>query len=265
METRYRRASATPEELEERRREANGQGYTPTSSAARRQTTRDDRQVGVIGRSSLRHRPINVEFVIPMTGGTEMHVTERELSSMPQAYKDAAILVTPPPPKRQALSAPQPQEPHTDDLPRPRHRFPRFHFLVWVGITMILMLIGWVALSYVTTLWTNFTNQLTYGYPRTYQTDSSVGHGTAANPMSHFIAENFDKHLIVIELPGDDPTHARIYIGPMLIGDEQELTPVTLSFEDVNGDGKPDLVLHVGDSKFIFLNTGTSFKPAPNQ
>src|SRR5579875_2532213 len=102
METRYRRASATAEELEERRREANGHAYTTTSSTARRQpTTRDDRQIGVIGKSAIRHRPINVEYVIPLTDGTEMHVTERELSDLPKEYRQAAILVTSPPQKRQ--------------------------------------------------------------------------------------------------------------------------------------------------------------------
>ena len=268
LEPRYRRASATAEELKERRREANGQGYTTTSTTATRQTTaKDDRQVGVIGKSVIRHRPIYAEFVIPMTDGSEMHVTERELSSMPKEYRQAAILVTPPPPKRQALPAPQPQQPHTDDLPgQPRRRrFFRVHWLVWVGLSMIVMIIGWIALTALGNWWTNQTNQWTYGYPRTFQTDYNVGHGTAADPNSHFIAINLNKQIEVIEFPGDDPAKSKIYIGPMLIGPGQELTPVTLSFEDVSNDGKPDLVIHVADSKFIFLNTGTGFKPAPNQ
>jgi len=263
METRYRRASATAEELEERRREANGHAYTTTSSTARRQpTTRDDRQIGVIGKSAIRHRPINVEYVIPLTDGTEMHVTERELSDLPKEYRQAAILVTSPPQKRQALP-----ESHTDDLPEPapRHRRFRFHWLFWVGIALFIMIFGWIALSTLGTWVTNAHNQLTYGYPRTFQTDYNVGHGTAADPNSHFIAINLNKQIEVIEFPGDDPAKSKIYIGPTLIGQGQELTPVTLSFEDVNNDGKPDLVIHVADSKFVFLNTGTGFKPAPNQ
>ena len=58
-------------------------------------------------------------------------------------------------------------------------------------------------------------------------------------------------------------------IGPVLIGPGQALTPVTLSFEDVNHDGHPDLVIHVEESTFIFLNQEVKgvwqFVPAPNQ
>jgi hypothetical protein len=240
--------------------------------------TEEDRGSSGTPRSALRHRPIGDMYVIPLSDGSTMHVTERELEELPETYQTAARLITPhvaaPGLRRQANARRHGEDEETvDDTPpaaidalarQPRRRL-RFHGLFWLGLALLTMLVGWVALTSVSTWWTNQTNQWTYGYPRTYQVDANVGHGTTANPMSHFIAENFDKHLLVIELPGDDPAHARIYIGPMLIGEGQELTPVTLSFEDVNGDGKPDLVLHVGDSKFIFLNTGSSFKPAPNQ
>ena len=38
-------------------------------------------------------------------------------------------------------------------------------------------------------------------------------------------------------------------------------TPVTLEFYDVNGDGKVDMIVHVGDQKIVYLNDGTQFKP----
>ena len=38
------------------------------------------------------------------------------------------------------------------------------------------------------------------------------------------------------------------------------LPPVTAEFKDVNGDGKPDMIVHVGDQQFIYLNDGTQFK-----
>ena len=202
------------------------------------------------------------EYIIPLTDGTKMRVTERELEDLPEEYQEAAQLITSPPAKRQALPAPEAQ---TDDLSELRKRRFRPHGLLWLGLAMLVMIFGWTALSALGTWWTNQTNQWIYGYPRTYQVDANVGHGTTANPMSHFIAENLDKRIIVIEIAGDDPSKSKIYVGPALLGQGQELTPVTLSFEDMNNDGKPDLVIHVADSKFVFLNTGTGFKPAPNQ
>jgi len=64
----------------------------------------------------------------------------------------------------------------------------------------------------------------------------------------------------VIEIPDGDPSKSKIYIGPQLFGDNADLTPVTLSFKDVNGDGKPDMLMHVQDQTIIFLNDGTQFK-----
>jgi hypothetical protein len=52
-----------------------------------------------------------------------------------------------------------------------------------------------------------------------------------------------------------------IYSGPVLLGNGQDLTPVTLSFSDVNGDGKLDMVLHILDQTIVFLNNGTKFVP----
>ncbi len=79
---------------------------------------------------------------------------------------------------------------------------------------------------------------------------------------SHIIALNLNRQVIVIELPGGNPARAQIYIGPTLIGDGPEnLVPVTLTFEDRNGDGKPDLNIHIGDQVVVFLNNGTKFVP----
>src|SRR5258708_7062909 len=88
----------------------------------------------------------------------------------------------------------------------------------------------------------------------------NVGLGPAKTPTSHFVAENLHGEIIVIEIPDGDPSKSKIYIGPQLFGDNADLTPVTLSFKDVNGDGKPDMLMHVQDQTIIFLNDGTQFK-----
>jgi hypothetical protein len=101
-----------------------------------------------------------------------------------------------------------------------------------------------------------------YGRPRTYQVDQVVGHNDSPQNPSHFIAINLRRQVEVIEFPGGDATHAKIYMGPLLLGPEQDLAPVTLTFKDVNGDGKIDMIVNVQGSHFIFLNTGTQFRPA---
>ena len=275
-----------------------GQGSYPTTSAPaqrQRQTEEDD---GILDEKPYRlpnssrrydRLPIQREqaYEIPLTDGTVMHVMEQELLTMPQEYIDAAQLVTAQPriaaPLPKQRRQPHPKQPAPSDggsiyagtakagdtnVPR-RRRLPRFHWLVWVGLAMFVMIFGWIALSALGNWWTMQTNDWTYGRPRTYQVDANVGHGTAKDPDSHFIAQNLNRHIIIIEIPGNDPSKAKIYIGPTLIGPGQELTPVTLSFEDVNGDGRKDLVIHVEDSTFIFLNQQVQgvwqFVPAPNQ
>jgi hypothetical protein len=29
----------------------------------------------------------------------------------------------------------------------------------------------------------------------------------------------------------------------------------------VNGDGKPDMIVHIQDQRVVFINTGTEFRP----
>jgi len=114
------------------------------------------------------------------------------------------------------------------------------------------------------TWWANQQNTWSYGYPRTYQTDAVVGHNDSAASPSHFIALNLNGHIEVIEIPGGDPSHEKVYVGPGLFSDDAGLTPVTVTFTDVNGDGKPDMEIHIQDQTIIFLNNGTQFQ-APKQ
>jgi len=72
---------------------------------------------------------------------------------------------------------------------------------------------------------------------------------------------NLNRHIQIIEFPGGDAAKAKVYIGPVLIGQGQDLAPVTLSFKDVNGDGKPDMIVNVQDSRFVFINENGTFRP----
>jgi len=171
------------------------------------------------------------------------------------------------PPRRsrtQDYAPPVQQQTHT------RHTEPKaksvqarreWHPLVYVGLTILLGLVVWVGGSLALTWWHGYQDDLHYGRPRTAQYDVRVGHNDTHTP-SHFLAINLNKQVEIIELPGGDATKARVYIGPTLVGDGQDLTPVTLEFRDVNRDGKPDMIVHIEDSKIVFLNDNGQFRLA---
>jgi len=137
-----------------------------------------------------------------------------------------------------------------------------FHWLVFVGIAMLIMIIGWVAFNALGSWWQTTQDDWHYGRPRTFQTDAVVGHNDSSTNPSHFIALNLNRHALIIEMPGGDATKARIFNGPILIGPGQDLAPVTLSFQDVNGDGLLDMIVNVQDAHFVFINGGGTFHPA---
>jgi hypothetical protein len=178
------------------------------------------------------------------------------------------------PARRSALPPQRMGEEHAWPPPVPLEREPalpppgrrgrlRLHWSLWVGLGMLLMTLGWIALNSLGVWWQTTQDDWHYGRPRTFQADAVVGHNSdsPAHP-SHFLALNLNRHILVIELPAGDPSKARIYSGPILLGQGQELTPVTLSFQDVNGDGKPDLLVWVADTHIVFLNDGGGFRPA---
>src|SRR5712692_2212592 len=122
-----------------------------------------------------------------------------------------------------------------------------------VGLALVTVVVGWVS----TTL-----DDLHYGRPRTFQIDAYVGHHEAPGMPSHFVALNLRGRIEIIEFPGGDPTHARIYLGPQLYGHSADLIPVTLSFQGVNGDHLPDMIVHFQDTQVVFINDAGGFRPA---
>jgi hypothetical protein len=137
----------------------------------------------------------------------------------------------------------------------------KLHWSFILGVGMLLMLAVWALGSYALSWWQNHQLDSIYGMPRTFQTDQVVGHSDSTGHPTHFIAVNLNSRITIIEVPGGDSQHARIYSGPTLFSDNGDTIPVTLEFYDVNGDGKVDMVVHVGDQKIIYLNDGTQFKP----
>lgn len=101
-----------------------------------------------------------------------------------------------------------------------------------------------------------------YGRPRTSQMDAYVGHGETEGAPSHFIAMNLNRRVTIIELPGGDSTKAQAIVGPYLFGQGEDLTPVQMGVQDLNGDGKADLVVSVKNEQLLYLNDGSAFKLA---
>lgn len=140
-------------------------------------------------------------------------------------------------------------------------RYARRFPLVAIILGMAMMALLAFTISSVGSWWQMHQQDITYGRPRTFQVDTVVGHNDSATNPSHFIFLNLNRHVIIIEMPGGDSSKARIYNGPTLFGDGQDLTPVTAEFKDVNGDGKPDMVVHIQDQTLVYLNNGTQFVP----
>lgn len=133
------------------------------------------------------------------------------------------------------------------------------HHFPWISVLigMVIMILLVMALSTFATWWQGFQDDLHFGRPRTFQFDAVVGHADSSSNPTHFICLNLHGHVEVIEIPGGDASHTRIFAGPTLLGAGQDLTPVTGEIRTI--DGKQDLVLHIQNQQVIFINDGQTF------
>jgi hypothetical protein len=141
----------------------------------------------------------------------------------------------------------------------------RPHVLVFVGIALFIMIIGWIGFSALSTWWQIKQDDWTYGQnPRTFQIDAVVGHSDSSTNPSHFIAMNLHGTILVIELPGGNASKARSYTITTLPGNSTN-PPVKILFQDLNGDGKLDMFIQIGDPgsvvTIMLLNNGQQFVP----
>ncbi len=87
-----------------------------------------------------------------------------------------------------------------------------------------------------------------------------VGHdGDSAAQPSHFTVENLRGSIVIIELPAGNISQAIIYGAGQITGQEPDLTPVTISFQDEPGSKGPAMIIHISGSEMIWLNNGTKF------
>ncbi len=199
-------------------------------------------------RSSLRHRPIASQS------------SPQQTPRVPRASRTQTH--TQPVPK--PVSTPIAAMPHipawkhvhsTAKLWQPQRLLPGIGIGMLVAILLVVLgqlLIGWLG---------NTWNTLHYGYPRTYQIDAVVGHHDSTAHPSHFIALNIQGQIEVIEFPGGDASHAKIYLGPHAYGSQADLVPVTLRFIDTQHTHQLDMVIQFQGEQIVFHNADGTFHP----
>jgi hypothetical protein len=202
----------------------------------------------VIPRSTLRHRPLSPDAVPDVVPCVARASRTRAKTHPPAIAADDAL---PAWKHRDGGGRTSSSSYHS----RPPHRLGFVGIGMLIAVTLFLLgqgLVGWIAATW---------NDLYYGQPRTYQTDVVVGQNDSFAHPSHFIALNLAGQVEVIELPGGDATHAKIYLGPRLYGPGAALVPVTLQFVDRRHDHHPDMLVLFQGMQLVFHNTQGSFEP----
>jgi len=128
-------------------------------------------------------------------------------------------------------------------------------------VPVFFICLGAVLAVYIPPAVQQWHDNSAYGYPRTFQTNAAVGHGDPRSPSSHFIALNLSGVLEVIEVPGGDPATypPQLYRLATLTGPGADLVVITLSFADINSDGKLDMVASYNGTETILFNNGRAF------
>lgn len=127
--------------------------------------------------------------------------------------------------------------------------------LLMLGAATAVILI--MLISALVSWWQGVMDDVHYGYPRTSQLDAVVGHNDSETNPTHFIFLNLHGHIEIIEIPGGDSSHPRIFTGPTLVGAGQDLVPVTGEIR--NEDGRRDLIVHIQNQQIVYINDGSAF------
>jgi hypothetical protein len=133
--------------------------------------------------------------------------------------------------------------------------------ILWVGGAVVLAIVSFMLMSALVNWWNLWQDDMKYGRPRTMQANAYVGHNETGGKPSHFIAQNIDGQVNIIQYPGNDTSKTRVIQGPRLFGKNAALAPVIIEFQDVNADSHVDLLVSVDGQKLVYLNENGSFRP----
>lgn len=130
--------------------------------------------------------------------------------------------------------------------------------LFFLGVGLLLVILGVLAIQALGNWWQLHTDDVTYGRPRTFQIDQYVGHGDSQTNPAHFIALNLNGTVVVLEVNAQHPQLDKSYY---VTTGTDSLKPVTLSFPTING--KQYMYVTIGDPNaaytVAFVNNGTQF------
>lgn len=205
-------------------------------------------------RSALRYRPIAEERTTGASPTIQTARPRRASLVMPGGQVDT----------QENLAEPSPTTTREMAVCRTTSAYPgrrRLHPLFFIGASMLAMLLLSIGITQALAWGTNVLNGWRYGYPRTFQIDAVVSHRDSSSMPSHFLAINLHGLVEVIEWPGGDSAHARIFLGPQIFGPNSDLEPVVLRFADLNGDHLPDMILEIQGSRIVFINDQGTFRP----
>lgn len=196
-------------------------------------------------KSMVRHRPID-----PTTKAVEPPRIPR--ASRTQTHKPSATIAIP-------IDVPVWKHDGKSQVAPWRQHLLMFGIGVGMALAILLVIVGQFLIGWIGTT----MDDLHYGRPRTYQIDAVVGQNDSIAHPSHFLALDLRGQIEVIEFPGGDATHARIYLGPHLYGANADLVPVTVQFIDSHHDDHPDMIVLVQGEQMVFRNAQGSFHAPP--
>jgi hypothetical protein len=136
-------------------------------------------------------------------------------------------------------------------------------FIIALGVILLALALALAIISFLMPALNRWSDDRTYGYPRTTHTRVNIGHGTVAEPYTDFTGENINGYIYVFELEETDPSqkHPQVYFITRYTGASKDLIAImAISFVDENGDGKLDMLVTMENgSTFVLYNNGQMF------
>jgi len=205
-----------------------------------------------VGRS--RERQTTAERGRPRKPVVEDYAIDDGYSVVEKPHTSAVRYARPVPPRRSATL--DDTNPKKTRLIKQRRPF-MGRVLLFIGLLLFVLALGIMAYNGLAGWWQRHTDDVTYGYPRTYQTDQYVGHGDTPSHPDHFIALNLNGVVEVVEI---DPQNIR-FDHAYYITSTDPFNPVTLTFPTI--DGKQYMYISIGDRSNAYtvamLNDGKEF------
>ncbi len=155
-----------------------------------------------------------------------------------------------------------PAQPIPTTEPLPAEKQDRFHFLVYFGIGMLIVIVAIAVWNIIIVpTWQAVTDQWEYGNSRVFAIEADVGHGG----VSTFLAFDLKGHITIVEVVESSPPTTHIYQSTAIMGTEAEKRVITIQIADLNANHKPDLIIHIEGMRQLLMlyNNGSTYQWTP--